>query len=167
MPVFTVSENTWPQVGFSRKRWMRPSSLTTTTPNSSGFSTRLRAMVANGATRSVELDDGGQVEIGERVAADDEEGLVAQVRLGQLDAARGAGRRLLHRVLHVHAQGGAVAEVVADGLRQERKGDHRLLDAVALQQLDDVLHARLAAEDTIGLGWLLVSGRSAYLRRRP
>ena len=46
MPVFTVSLNTWPQVGFSRKRSMRPSSLMTTTPNSSGFSTRLRAMVA-------------------------------------------------------------------------------------------------------------------------
>ena len=45
MPVLTVSLKTWPQVGFSRKRSMRPSSLTTTTPNSSGFSTRLRAMV--------------------------------------------------------------------------------------------------------------------------
>ena len=45
MPVLTVSLNTCPHVGFSRNRWMRPSSLTTTTPNSSGFSTRLSTMV--------------------------------------------------------------------------------------------------------------------------
>ena len=45
MPVLTVSEKTWPQVGFSRKRSMRPSSLTTTMPKSSGFSTCLRAIV--------------------------------------------------------------------------------------------------------------------------
>lgn len=45
MPVLTVSEKTWPQVGFSRKRWMRPCSSTMMMPNSSGLGTRLRAMV--------------------------------------------------------------------------------------------------------------------------
>src|SRR6188474_227242 len=39
MPVLMVSEKTWLQVGFSRKRSMRPSSSVTTIPNSSGFST--------------------------------------------------------------------------------------------------------------------------------
>src|SRR3954453_6958902 len=45
MPVLIVSENTWPQEGFSRKRSIRPSSSVTTIPNSSGFSTDLRPIV--------------------------------------------------------------------------------------------------------------------------
>ena len=47
MPVLTVSEKTWPQVGFSRKRWMRPSSPGMTIPNSSGSGTRVRATVTS------------------------------------------------------------------------------------------------------------------------
>ena len=46
MPVLTVSLNTWPHVGFSRKRSIDPSSRVMTMPNSSGFSIDLRAMVA-------------------------------------------------------------------------------------------------------------------------
>ena len=46
MPVFMVSLNTCPHVGFSRKRSMEPSSLVMTIPNSSGFSMALRPMVA-------------------------------------------------------------------------------------------------------------------------
>jgi hypothetical protein len=42
-----VSLNTWPQVGFSRKRSMLPSSRVMTMPNSSGFSTGVRPMVAS------------------------------------------------------------------------------------------------------------------------
>jgi hypothetical protein len=45
MPVFTVSENTWPHVGFSRNRWIRPSSSAMTIPNSSGSGTRVRPTV--------------------------------------------------------------------------------------------------------------------------
>jgi len=47
MPVLTVSENTWPQVGFSRKRWIRPSSPTMMMPNSSGFGTLARPTVTS------------------------------------------------------------------------------------------------------------------------
>ena len=43
--MFTVSEKTCPQVGFSRNRWMRPSSPTMMIPNSSGFGTRVRPTV--------------------------------------------------------------------------------------------------------------------------
>ena len=43
--MFTVSENTWPQVGFSRNRWIRASSSVITMPNSSGFGTRVRPTV--------------------------------------------------------------------------------------------------------------------------
>ena len=46
MPVLMVSLNTWPQVGFSRKRSIDPSSWVMTMPNSRGFSTAFRAMVA-------------------------------------------------------------------------------------------------------------------------
>ena len=47
MPVFTVSENTCPQVGFSRKRCTRPSSSAMTIPNSSGSGTLVRATVTS------------------------------------------------------------------------------------------------------------------------
>ena len=46
MPVLIVSLNTWPHVGFSRKRSIEPSSRVITMPNSSGFSTGTRPMVA-------------------------------------------------------------------------------------------------------------------------
>ena len=45
MPVLIVSENTWPQDGFSRNRSIRPSSSVTTIPNSSGLSTDLSPIV--------------------------------------------------------------------------------------------------------------------------
>ena len=47
MPVLIVSLKTWPQVGFSRKRSMEPSSRVMTIPNSSGFSTGTRPIVAS------------------------------------------------------------------------------------------------------------------------
>ena len=47
MPVLMVSLKTWPQVGFSRKRSIDPSSRVMTMPNSSGLSTALRAIVAS------------------------------------------------------------------------------------------------------------------------
>ena len=46
MPVLIVSEKTWPQVGFSRNRSMEPSSRVMTMPNSRGFSTGVRPIVA-------------------------------------------------------------------------------------------------------------------------
>src|SRR5437588_2823405 len=51
MPVLIVSEKTWPQEGFSRKRSTRPSSSVTTIPNSSGFSTDFKPIVT-AASRS-------------------------------------------------------------------------------------------------------------------
>ena len=46
MPVLMVSLNTWPHVGFSRKRSIEPSSRVMTMPNSSGFSTGVSPIVA-------------------------------------------------------------------------------------------------------------------------
>ncbi len=52
MPVLIVSLNTWPQVGFSRNRSIEPSSRVITIPNSSGFSTDTRPMVATASRAS-------------------------------------------------------------------------------------------------------------------
>ena len=54
MPVLIVSENTWPHVGFSRNRSMRPSSPVTTMPKSSGLSTALSAIVTAASPFGVE-----------------------------------------------------------------------------------------------------------------
>src|SRR5665648_282917 len=106
----------------------------------------------HGAALLVKGDDLAEVEVGEGVAADDDEGVVPEMVLGQLDAAGGAGRRLLDGVLHAHAEGGAVAEVVADDLGKEHERDDGLVETVLLEELDDVLHAGLAAERHHRLG---------------
>jgi hypothetical protein len=55
MPVLIVSLNTSPQVGFSRKRSIRPvSSSAMTMPKASGFSTEVSAIVASAPRSSCE-----------------------------------------------------------------------------------------------------------------
>ena len=143
MPVLIVSEKTWPQDGFSRKRSMRPSSSVTTMPNSSGFSTDLRPIVTAAFFSRWHSTSFAEVDVAERVAGDDEERLVELVG-GEADRAGRAERRLLDRVRDVDAERVAVAEVAADRLRQERDRDDDVVEAVRAQQLEDVLHARLA-----------------------
>ena len=92
---------------------------------------------------AVELDEARQVDVAERVAGDDEERVV-EAAGGEANRAGGAERRLLHRVADVDAERLAVSEVAPDRLRQERDGDDDVLEAVELEELDDVLHARLA-----------------------
>jgi len=93
--------------------------------------------------RAVRLDELCQADVAERVAGDDEERVVEPTGRA-LDGAGGAERRFLHRVADVDAERLAAAEVAADRLRQESDGDDHILEPVALEQLDDVLHARLA-----------------------
>ena len=59
-PVLMVSLNTWPHVGFSRKRSMVPSSLVMTMPNSSGFSTADQPDGGQRLVLVVEVDDLGR-----------------------------------------------------------------------------------------------------------
>src|SRR6266700_2501796 len=92
---------------------------------------------------AVEVDDLLQVHIRERIAGDDDEGVV-ELPARQPDGAGGAERRLLDGVLDVDAERLPVAEVAADGLRQEGDCDDHVLHSVAAQKLDDVLHAGLA-----------------------
>ena len=85
---------------------------------------RAQADGGHGLVLLVELDDAGQVDVGEHVARDDEEPLVEHV-LGVADRAGGAHRLLLDRVLDAHAELGAVAEVGPDGAGHVGHGDRR------------------------------------------
>ncbi len=91
----------------------------------------------------VERDELRQVDVAERISGDDEERVVEPAR-GEADRAGGAERRLLDRVADVDAERLSAPEVAPDRLRQERDRDDHVRHAMALQELDDVLHARLA-----------------------
>ena len=91
----------------------------------------------------VALDDLPQVDVAERVARDDEEGLVERL-LRELDRAGGTRGRLLDRVADLNAVGFAVAEVPAYCLRHEGERHDDVIEAVAAEELHDVLHAGLA-----------------------
>jgi hypothetical protein len=93
----------------------------------------------------VELQQLGQVDVGEDVAGDDEERLVELVA-GVADAAGGAERDGLVRVRHRHAVLAAVAEVRLDVVGEEGDRDDDLVEAVLLEQRDDVLHHRTVGE---------------------
>lgn len=94
------------------------------------------------AVLAVEADHVGQVDVGQRVAGDDQEAVVAEPVGGVLDAARGAERGVLGGVVQAHAELVAVAEVVADQGGQELYGDHRLGEAVPFQEAKHMLHDR-------------------------
>ena len=145
MPVLIVSLNTWPHVGFSRNRSIVPSSWVMTMPNSSGFSTGVRPIVATRLLLVVEREHLVEVDVGEHVAGDDEERLVEQVA-GVADAAGRAERHRLVGVGHRDAELAAVAEVGLDVVGQERDRDDDLVEPVLLQQADDVLHHRPVGE---------------------
>jgi hypothetical protein len=104
----------------------------------------------------VERDQRADVDVAQRVARDDEERLV-QVRAREPDRARRPERRFLDRVLDTQAERLAVAEVAADRLRQEGERHDHVLEAVRAEELEDVLHARLADDGHHRLG--LVRGQ--------
>src|SRR5207237_9507553 len=76
-------------------------------------------------------------------ARDDDERLV-QLRAGKSNRAGGAEGRLLDRILDRHPERLAVAEVAPDRLREEGDRDDDVVETMAAEQLEDVLHARLA-----------------------
>ena len=141
MPVLIVSENTSPHVGFSRNRSIVPSSRVMTMPNSTGFSTRFSAIVANASAARCAFTIRAEVDVGEHVAGDHEERLVELVHR-VAHRAGGAERRLLGGVPHAHAELGAVAEVVADVVGEERDRHDDVVEAVLGEQPHDVLHHR-------------------------
>ena len=115
----------------------------------------LHALECDGDHRApllVKGDDVTEIEVGERVAADDDEGVVTETILGELDAAGGPSRRQLDGVVELHADGRAIAEVVTDGFWHEHEGDDRLAETVGGEEFHDVLHARFAAQRDHRLG---------------
>ncbi len=110
---------------------------------------------------AVELHELREVEVAQRVARDDEKRVVELVR-GETHRAGCPERRFLHRVLDPRAEALAVAEVAADRLRHEGDRDDHVLEIVRAQQLDDVLHARLADDRHHRLR--LVRGQRAQAR---
>ena len=112
----------------------------------------------------MERDQLAEVDVAERVAGDDEEGLVQLLR-GETDGAGCAERRFLDGVADLHPECLAVAEVAANRLWQERDGDDHLGETVLAEQLEDVLHARLADDRDHRLG--LVRGQRPQTRPLP
>ena len=89
----------------------------------------------------VELAHRGQVDVGERVAGDHQEGVAEEVG-GVADAARGPEQTVLAAVGELDSAGRPVAEVPLDQLREPVQVGDRLDEAVAAEQAQDVLHHR-------------------------
>ena len=87
-----------------------------------------------------------EIDVGQRVAADDEERRAGQEVVRHLDRARGAERRVLDDVVHLHAERAAVPEPRLDLVGEIVEGSDDLGEAVPPQQIDDVLHDRLAGD---------------------
>jgi hypothetical protein len=114
-----------------------------------------------GAGLAVRVDERGEVDVGEHVARDDEERVVELVRR-VADRPRGAERAVFRRVAHGDPEVGAVAEVVADLVGEERHRDDDLVEPVLRQQPDDVLHHGLVHQRHHRLGG--VAGERAQPR---
>ena len=112
-----------------------------------------------GAVLLVVADQGGQVDVGEGVARDDQERVGPQLVLGVLHAARRPQRHLLGGVLQAHADVLAVAEVIAYQRGQELDRHHGLGEPVPLEQQQHVFHDRLVHHRQQWLG--LVGGHRA------
>ncbi len=83
---------------------------------------------------AVARDERAQVDVGERVAGDDQEGIVAEELAAGAHAAGGTQQLLLVAI------GQALAEVLADRVGEVvQVGDH-LIEAVAVEQVEDVRH---------------------------
>jgi xanthine/CO dehydrogenase XdhC/CoxF family maturation factor len=109
-------------------------------------------------------DQLGQVDVAQRVAGDDEKRLV-ELGAREPDGACRPQRRLLDGILDPQPERLAVAEVAADRLRQECNGDDDVAEPVLAQQLEDVLHARLADDGDHRLR--LVGGQRPQPRSLP
>ena len=79
MPVLIVSENTSPQLGFSRNRSMRPSSPRDHDAELERVLHALQRQRGHRPAAAVEVDQGREVDVGERVSGDHQEGLVQVV----------------------------------------------------------------------------------------
>ena len=95
-----------------------------------------------GALFLVEPDQIGEIEVGEGVTGDDEEGVVLEGFLGVLHAARGTEWLFLIGVGELHSELFAVAEVVLDERGKELHGHDGLIETMPFQQPEHMLHDR-------------------------
>jgi len=97
------------------------------------------------------LDGGLKVEVGEGVAADDEEGVV-EMGGGVFDTASGAERHLLDDIGDIETEGAAVTVEVLDHGGQILEGDDDLGNAVVFEQLKNMTEDRLVDKRDHRLG---------------
>ena len=87
----------------------------------------------------MKLDDGAQVEIGERVATQHDEGFIRVEQFGGLaHTARCPQRHVFDRIANVQAEFASVAVVVLNVVRHVLHRQHQVGDAVALTEVEDV-----------------------------
>ena len=129
MPVLMVSLKTWPHVGFSRKRSMEPSSLGDHDAELEGVLDRTRPMVAMASFSSWKATISPRsMSVSTSPEMTRNRSSSSSMALRTEPAVPSGG--LLGGVDHLHAELGAVAEVGADVVGQERHRDHDLVDAV-------------------------------------
>ncbi len=136
MPQLPRSESASSGSGFSWKPVMRPSASCSTTPYSRVSETCLDRQRRDPARLAMPRDERAQIDVGEGVAGDDQERLIPEELAARANPAGGPQQLLLVAV------GEALAEVLADRVREVvQVGDH-LLEAVAIEQVEDVRHHR-------------------------
>jgi hypothetical protein len=84
---------------------------------------------------------GGEIDVGEGVAADHEERVIEEMG-GVAHAARGPERAVLDDVFDLHVELGSVAQAIADLGTEVGERHHDLGDAVYLEESKDVLEDR-------------------------
>ena len=90
----------------------------------------------------VEVDELGEVEVGQGITGDDKESIVLQRLFGVLDASGGTEWLLLIGIGELHAELLTVTEVVLDQRGQELDGDDGLVEPMPFEQPQNVLHDR-------------------------
>ena len=117
--------------GFSTKAATRPSSSVGHDAEGGGVGHRVEGDGALGAARAVEGHESGQVEIGEDIAVDHDEGLVdAGERGGEPDGAGRVERLGLDGVRQAHAGDPAIGIGLHEGIGQVAEREDGLIDAV-------------------------------------
>ncbi len=100
---------------------------------------------------AVERDDLRKVDVSQGVAGDDEERTV-EISSELPYGSASAERRFLDAVPKAHPNAATVSVAVLDDRREVLEGDERLLDAVTLQELEDVSEAGLVDDGHHRLG---------------
>src|SRR4029453_13765318 len=118
--------------GFSRKACTPPSVWTGTTPNAPGPGTAPPRQGRRRAGAAVPLGQGGEVDVDQDVAVEDQEALL-EPPLDQLDRARGAQRARLAGQYDLHAHLARQGDQLVERLGQVPGRQHDLLDAPAGQ----------------------------------